>query len=106
MTLTLVKNPDIISTVATLSPAPIVVGFAAETENIDVNGRDKLENKGLDLLFANQATETFNNDEVSIIALSSQSQQTLGPGSKLSVARLMLDLIADQLERKTNQPES
>ena len=106
MTLTLVKNPDIISTVATLSPAPIVVGFAAETENIDVNGRDKLENKGLDLLFANQATETFNNDEVSIIALSSQSQQTLGPGSKLSVARLMLDLIADQLERKTNQSES
>ena len=106
MTLTLVKNPDIISTVATLSPAPIVVGFAAETENIDVNGRDKLENKGLDLLFANQATETFNNDEVSIIALSSQSQQTLGPGSKLSVARLMLDLIADQLEGKTNQSES
>ena len=106
MTLTLVKNPDIISTVATLSPAPIVVGFAAETENIEVNGRDKLETKGLDLLFANQATETFNSDEVSIIALSSQSQQTLGPGSKLSVARLMLDLIADQLERKTNQPES
>ena len=106
MTLTLVKNPDIISTVAALSPAPIVVGFAAETENIEVNGRAKLENKGLDLLFANQATETFNNDEVSIIALSSQSQQTLGPGSKLSVARLMLDLIADQLEGKTNQSES
>ena len=73
MTLALVKNPDIISRVAALPDGPMVVGFAAET---------------------------FNSDEVTVTALTRDSQQTLGPGSKLSIARLMLDLIAEYLEQK------
>ena len=101
MTLALVKNPDIISRVAALSDGPMVVGFAAETEHLEANGTEKLKRKGLDLLFANKATETFNSDEVTVTALSGHSQQTLGPGSKLNIARLMLDLIAEHLEQKT-----
>ncbi len=101
MTLALVKNPDIISRVAALSDGPMVVGFAAETEHLEANGTEKLKRKGLDLLFANKATETFNSDEVTVTALSGHSQQTLGPGSKPNIARLMLDLIADHLEQKT-----
>ena len=101
MTLALVKNPDIISRVAALSDGPMVVGFAAETEDLEANGTEKLKRKGLDLLFANKATETFNSDEVTVTALSGHSQQTLGPGSKLNIARLMLDLIAEHLEQKT-----
>ena len=101
MTLALVKNPDIISRVAALSDGPMVVGFAAETEHLEANGTEKLKRKGLDLLFANKATETFNSDEVTVTALSEHSQQTLGPGSKLNIARLMLDLIAEHLEQKT-----
>lgn len=101
MTLALVKNPDIISRVAALSDGPMVVGFAAETEHLEANGTEKLKRKGLDLLFANKATETFNSDEVTVTALSGHSQQTLGPGSKPNIARLMLDLIAEHLEQKT-----
>ena len=101
MTLALVKNPDIISRVAALSDGPMVVGFAAETEHLEANGTEKLKRKGLDLLFANKATVTFNSDEVTVTALSGHSQQTLGPGSKLNIARLMLDLIAEHLEQKT-----
>ena len=101
MTLALVKNPDIISRVAALTDGPMVVGFAAETEHLEANGTEKLKHKGLDLLFANKATETFNSDEVTVTALSGHSQQTLGPGSKLNIARLMLDLIAEHLEQKT-----
>ncbi len=100
MTLALVKNPDIISRVAALPDGPMVVGFAAETEKLEAHGKEKLKRKGLDLLFANQATETFNSDEVTVTALARDSQQTLGPGSKLSIARLMLDLIAQYLEQK------
>jgi len=101
MTLALVKNPDIISRVAALTDGPMVVGFAPETEHLEANGTEKLKRKGLDLLFANKATETFNSDEVTVTALSGHSQQTLGPGSKLNIARLMLDLIAEHLEQKT-----
>ena len=101
MTLALVKNPDIISRVAALTDGPMVVGFAAETEHLEANGTEKLKRKGLDLLFANKANETFNSDEVTVTALSGHSQQTLGPGSKLNIARLMLDLIAEHLEQKT-----
>ena len=101
MTLALVKNPDIISRVAALTDGPMVVGFAAETEHLEANGTEKLKRKGLDLLFANKATETFNSDEVTVTALSGHSQQTLGPGSKPNIAQLMLDLIAEHLEQKT-----
>ena len=106
MTLPLVKNPDIISRVATLSSAPVVIGFAAETENIEANAKEKLQSKGLDLVFANLAAETFNSNDASVIALSRQSQQTLGPGSKRSIARLMLDLIAEHFEKKTIPTEA
>ena len=101
MTLALVKNPDIISRVAALTDGPMVVGFAAETEHLEANGTEKLKRKGLDLLFANKATETFNSDEGTVTALSEHSQQTLGPGSKPNIAQLMLDLIAEHLEQKT-----
>lgn len=106
MTLALVKNPDIIGTVAALPDGPFVVGFAAETEKLEAHGKEKLKRKGLDLLFANKATETFNSDEVTVTALSRNSQQTLGPGSKLGIARLMLDLIAEYLEQKPHPSET
>ena len=101
MTLTLVKNPDIISAVAALPDRPLVVGFAAETENVVSNGQDKLERKQLDLLFANHATETFNSDNVAVTALTKNSQQELGPGNKHTVARAMLSLVADQLKQSS-----
>jgi phosphopantothenoylcysteine decarboxylase/phosphopantothenate--cysteine ligase len=98
MVIRLVKSPDIISSVSEHSPRPFIAGFAAETENVVANGQEKLERKGLDLLFANHATETFNSDNVTVTALTKDDQQVLGPGNKHTVARAMLSLIASQLQ--------
>ena len=95
--LKLVRNPDIISEVAALADGPFTVGFAAETENVVANGREKLRHKQLDLLFANDATETFASDSITVTAISATDEQAFKPGSKSAVARLMLQLIAEKL---------
>ncbi|MGN6729652.1 MAG: bifunctional phosphopantothenoylcysteine decarboxylase/phosphopantothenate--cysteine ligase CoaBC [Rhodanobacteraceae bacterium] len=52
--LTLVENPDILAEVASMHARPFVVGFAAETENLERNAREKLERKKLDMIAANE----------------------------------------------------
>ncbi|MHA3026090.1 bifunctional phosphopantothenoylcysteine decarboxylase/phosphopantothenate--cysteine ligase CoaBC [Chromohalobacter israelensis] len=56
MTLTLVKNPDIVATIAARSPRPLVVGFAAETRDLERYARDKLTRKGMDMIVANDVS--------------------------------------------------
>ncbi|MCK4834618.1 MAG: bifunctional phosphopantothenoylcysteine decarboxylase/phosphopantothenate--cysteine ligase CoaBC [Gammaproteobacteria bacterium] len=58
LTLQLTKNDDIISTVANHKSRPYVVGFAAETENISENAKQKLIRKNLDMIIANDVSET------------------------------------------------
>ncbi len=98
MQLTLVKNPDIIQEVAKLPGRPFVVGFAAETNDIVDNGKEKLKRKKLDMLFANNATETFNSDSISVTAITPSSETELAAGNKNVVARNMLKLIASAIE--------
>jgi len=97
MQLKLVKNPDIITAVADLEKPPLVVGFAAETSNIAENGREKLLKKKLDLLFANNAADTFNSDSICVTVISADTETELPAGNKHVVARNMLQLIADRL---------
>ena len=98
LTLELVKNPDIISEVAKLEPKPFVVGFAAETNSIVENGKEKLDKKNLDLLFANNATETFNSDSISVTAITPDNEFELATANKNVVAREMLKLIAEKVK--------
>ena len=58
LTLTLVKNPDIIARVAALSAPkrPFLIGFAAETREVEHYARDKLIRKGLDMIVANDVS--------------------------------------------------
>ena len=100
MQLTLVKNPDIISEIAQLKEKPFIVGFAAETNDIVSNGRDKLKRKNLDMLFANNATETFNSDSIFVTSLTETSETELKAGNKNVVARNMLQLIATALNER------
>lgn len=102
LTLRFVKNPDIISDVSSMENKPFVVGFAAETNSVIDNGKRKLNNKKLDLIFANNATETFDSDVISAIAISSHFEQEILPGNKNSVAREMLQIICDVMEKKNN----
>ncbi len=101
LTLELVRNPDIISQVAALEHRPFVVGFAAETRNVEEYGREKMQRKGMDLLFANHATETFHADTIRATAIWQQNSRTLGPASKTAVARDMLALIRERLDSQT-----
>jgi phosphopantothenoylcysteine decarboxylase/phosphopantothenate--cysteine ligase len=101
--LNLVRNPDIIGTLAKMVNRPLMVGFAAETHQIEKNGREKLLRKNLDMLFANDATATFNSDEISATAFWQVAQgqpqsTTLGPANKHLVARQMLALIKARLQ--------
>lgn len=93
MVLTLVKNPDIVSTIANLPGRPFTVGFAAETGSIEDFGREKLQRKNLDLLFANDARATLGSDEITATSLWINGREVLGPANKRVVARHMLELI-------------
>jgi phosphopantothenoylcysteine decarboxylase/phosphopantothenate--cysteine ligase len=80
-----------------------MVGFAAETTDITENGHGKLLKKNLDLLFANNATDTFNSDSISVTVISKDAQSKLATGNKRVVASKMLQLIAANLP---NSPQN
>ncbi|MCD8547658.1 MAG: bifunctional phosphopantothenoylcysteine decarboxylase/phosphopantothenate--cysteine ligase CoaBC [Aeromonadaceae bacterium] len=96
LTLSLVKNPDIIAEVAALSPRPFVVGFAAETEQIAEHAQDKLRRKGLDMIAANDVSrpeQGFNSDHNALTVFWPGGSQTLPLATKTEVARHLIALI-------------
>ncbi|WP_140984216.1 bifunctional phosphopantothenoylcysteine decarboxylase/phosphopantothenate--cysteine ligase CoaBC [Asticcacaulis tiandongensis] len=72
LTITLVKNPDILASVGkheSLRPQ-LVVGFAAETRNVEVYGRTKLRTKGADVIMANDVSkDVFERDTTNMILI-------------------------------------
>ena len=103
LTLTLKRNPDILSDVARLKPRPFIVAFAAETEAVEANAREKLHRKGADLIVANDvkdATIGFDSDqnEVLIIAASDGSATRVAKSAKREVANRLLDVIVARLK--------
>lgn len=98
MTLELVKNPDILADVAVHEYRPsLVVGFAAETQNVIDYARGKLNNKKLDAIVANDVSSPesgFNVDQNEATWLTSGQEEKLGQHSKAALARKLIDLIA------------
>lgn len=78
MTIELIKNPDILSTVGHHSNRPaLVVGFAAETQNIEENALKKLKSKNADIIIANNVSDKsvgFNSDNNSITIYSTSHE--------------------------------
>ncbi|MBN4059800.1 bifunctional phosphopantothenoylcysteine decarboxylase/phosphopantothenate--cysteine ligase CoaBC [bacterium AH-315-I11] len=91
----LIKNPDILATIAAQQPKPFCVGFAAETENLESNALAKLKNKNIDLVVANHATETFNKDEASVNAYWHNGKKVLTLDRKEKIARELILLIKE-----------
>ncbi len=99
LTLELVQNPDILAEVAARQDRPFVVGFAAETQDVERYARDKLERKRLDMIAANRVGEEGSGFDADCNALS-----VLWPGGaaeiaradKAEVARHLLALIAQR----------
>lgn len=101
--LTLVRNPDILAEVAAdrAAPGQIVVGFAAETDNVLANGREKLLRKGCDLLVVNEVGErkTFGSEENEAVVLAADGSETPVPyGPKEALADTVWDLVSARFE--------
>ena len=100
VTLELVPNPDIISSVAAGSPRPFVVGFAAETNDVLDYARDKLERKGLDMIVANDVSAPgsgFNTDTNAAAVLWNDGQHEIPLVGKQQLADTLVRLIAGRL---------
>ncbi|WP_415893480.1 bifunctional phosphopantothenoylcysteine decarboxylase/phosphopantothenate--cysteine ligase CoaBC [Neptuniibacter sp. PT8_73] len=99
MELHLVKNPDIVATVANSSPKPFTVGFAAETRDVISYAKSKLERKNLDLIIANDVSRSdigFNSDENAVTVISATTTETLPQASKRQLASKLIEKIAAQ----------
>ncbi len=78
MELALEATPDILAMLSARRTSQVVVGFAAETEQVLAHAKDKLKGKGLDLIVANDVTQTgggFGSDENAAIILSATGEQ-------------------------------
>ncbi|MFY1026890.1 bifunctional phosphopantothenoylcysteine decarboxylase/phosphopantothenate--cysteine ligase CoaBC [Actinobacillus seminis] len=99
LTLRLVKNPDIIATVAALTEnRPFVVGFAAETQNIAQYAKHKLSQKNLDLICANDVSngQVFGQDHNSLHLFWHDGEKSLPSAGK---ADLATDLVNEIIQR-------
>ena len=97
--LALQENPDILATVARLPAAqrPWCVGFAAESHDVVRHAREKLSRKGVPLMVGNIGPATFGRDDNTLVLVDAQGERALPPGSKLSLARLLVEEIAQRL---------
>ncbi len=101
ITLELQRNPDILATVSASSGAPFTVGFAAETTDVLTYARGKLEQKGLDMIVANDVSNTaigFNSEHNAVTVLWRNGSRELEQASKSVIARELIALIAAQLD--------
>ncbi|ESE42803.1 bifunctional phosphopantothenoylcysteine decarboxylase/phosphopantothenate--cysteine ligase CoaBC [Shewanella decolorationis] len=99
MQLALVRNPDILATVASLANRPFVVGFAAETHDVEAYARDKLKRKNLNMIAANDVSVAglgFNADANALRVFWPQGSQDLPATDKLTLARQLLSLIVKE----------
>ena len=95
----LVRNPDVLAEVAAIDGGPFTVGFAAETENLEAHAREKLQQKGLDMIAANLVAEgkAFDQEENELLVLTRSQQIQLPQTHKEKLARQLIDIVADNL---------
>jgi len=98
LTLNLCKNPDILAEVSGLREnRPFCVGFAAETDDVHAHAKQKLLNKGLDMIAANQVGEGlgFNAQDNALQVIWAAGERELPMMSKYKLARELIQLIAE-----------
>ena len=95
--LTLVKNPDIVASVAEHDKRPFTVGFAAETRDVVAYAQAKLVNKKLDMIATNDVSGSnvgFNSDNNALTVIWPGGHKVLPLASKAQIARQLIELIA------------
>jgi len=96
--LALSRTTDILATVAAGTPRPFVIGFAAETQNVERNALAKLEGKRLDMIAANQVGDrlAFDCDDNALTVYWPGGKRELARASKREVAAGLVALIAER----------
>ncbi|WP_036770033.1 bifunctional phosphopantothenoylcysteine decarboxylase/phosphopantothenate--cysteine ligase CoaBC [Photorhabdus australis] len=107
ITFTLIKNPDIVANVAAMPKnRPFVVGFAAETQNVEEYARKKLNQKHLDLICANDVSLTghgFNSDTNALHLFWHEGGVRLPHSNKLLLSHHLLDEIVRRYDEKNRR---
>lgn len=97
ITLTLVKNPDILKEISSIKKSQIVVGFCAESENLIENAKEKIAKKGCDYLIANDISRKdigFSSDYNEVTILDKNGNMTkIERADKTTVARKIFEAI-------------
>ena len=103
LVLELVRTPDVLAEVAAHAQRPaLVVGFAAETHDVERYARGKLANKRLDLIAANlvgAAEGGFERDDNALTVYWHDGERQLGPATKADVATQLVALVIERLEQ-------
>ncbi|WP_201511251.1 bifunctional phosphopantothenoylcysteine decarboxylase/phosphopantothenate--cysteine ligase CoaBC [Psychrobacter alimentarius] len=104
MTLSLVKNPDILATISLAHPELFVVGFAAETQDVERYARGKLISKDLDLIACNDVSRAdigFASDDNAMQVFFSEHYKrapvTLDKASKDHIAEQLATIIGEAI---------
>lgn len=108
LSLELVANPDLLATIGARRAAlgarlPVLVGFAVETgadEAIAAEGQRKLAAKGVDLVVANPAAESFGREDNRAFIVRADGVESPGRRSKRALAELILDQVATELQAR------
>jgi phosphopantothenoylcysteine decarboxylase/phosphopantothenate--cysteine ligase len=103
--ITLTANPDIVAALATnlrgSGSDAIIVAFAAESgEDLEALARTKLQTKKCEFVVANSISsgEVFNSDQNSVVLVSDQSSARFN-GSKIQIARAVLEIVSSKVVR-------
>lgn len=100
LSLELEKNPDILEFVGHSKQRPkLVIGFAAESSNLEKYAQAKLEKKNCDLIVANdiEAGQIFGSDETKVLFISKNETNDLGKISKTQLAQLLATKLVEQI---------
>lgn len=101
LSLQLVRTRDILADLAGHALRPtLLVGFAAETDDVERNARGKLVDKRLDLVAANRvgvAGSGFESDDNALVVYGAGFERALGPASKVELAASLIDLVIARL---------
>jgi phosphopantothenoylcysteine decarboxylase/phosphopantothenate--cysteine ligase len=109
LSLELAKNPDILAELGKVKEDRILIGFAAETENVLQHALDKLKRKNLDLIVANNVAKEgigfgSDNNEVAIIDKTGTMKQ-IPLMSKEEVADIILDAVKKAIKKRKKKEE-
>jgi len=105
LNLKLKENTDILKSVSGLEERPYVVGFAAETDGLIENAENKLKNKGLNLIVANDVSNEeigFDSDENEVILITKTEQQLIPRQSKKKISKKIVEFISRRINEQNN----